>query len=187
MDVLQADGTFKRLLRWEPLGLVDQQSERAAWKQFQPFLDAGNRAAMQAPKTGITLAEFVEEWRESVAVNLKSSTVRAAESHCRAHIVPKLGSLPLTEVWRAEGGRGEEPNWERIVSDKKSNVRDCLQYVEAELLARGKNGSYAEPVVVRSEENCKKIEGKSGGNSLWPCGPRSGTAGPNVVTRQEVY
>jgi replication-associated recombination protein RarA len=93
----------------------------------------------------------------------------------------------LGRVWRAEGGRGEEPNWERIVSDKKSNVRDCLQYVEAELLARGKNGSYAEPVVIRTEENCKKIEGKSGGNSLWPCGPRSGTAGPNVVTRQEVY
>jgi replication-associated recombination protein RarA len=82
----------------------------------------------------------------------------------------------LGRVWRAEGGRGEEPNWERVVTDKKSNVRDCLQYVEAELLARGRNGSFAEPVVIRTEENCKKIEGKSGGNSLWPCGPRSVTA-----------
>jgi integrase len=41
---------------------------------------------------------FVKEWRPNVAVNLKSSTTRAAESHLRAHILPKLGSLPLTEI-----------------------------------------------------------------------------------------
>jgi replication-associated recombination protein RarA len=42
----------------------------------------------------------------------------------------------LAEVWRKEGGKGTEPDWQRVVSDKGSNVRDCLQYVEAELLAR---------------------------------------------------
>jgi integrase len=73
-------------------------SKRAAWKQFQPFLDSANQAAKQAPKTGKTLAEFVEEWRASVAVNLKVSSARAIESHCRAHIIPKLGELPLTEI-----------------------------------------------------------------------------------------
>jgi len=31
-------------------------------------------------------------------VNLKGSTTRAAESHLRAHILPKLGSLTLTEI-----------------------------------------------------------------------------------------
>ena len=41
---------------------------------------------------------FVREWRSSVAVNLKGSTTRAAESHLRAHILPKLGGLPLTEL-----------------------------------------------------------------------------------------
>jgi integrase len=50
------------------------------------------------PKAGLTLAEFVEEWRTSVAVNLKGSTTRAAESHLRAHIITKLGSLHLTEI-----------------------------------------------------------------------------------------
>ena len=42
----------------------------------------------------------------------------------------------LAQVWRAEGGSGDEPDWERVVSDKGQNVRDCLQYLEAELLAR---------------------------------------------------
>jgi hypothetical protein len=49
-------------------------------------------------KSGATLSDFVEEWRGSVSVNLKGSTVRAAESHLRAHIIPKLGSLQLTAI-----------------------------------------------------------------------------------------
>ncbi len=50
------------------------------------------------PKSGMTLETFVKEWRTNVAVNLKGSTTRAAESHLRAHILPKLGSLTLTEI-----------------------------------------------------------------------------------------
>jgi integrase len=98
-DVLQADGTFKRKLRWVSLGLVKALSKRAAHKALQPYLDAVNKEALRAsPKTGITLAEFVEEWRTVVAEMLKGSTKRAAESHLRAHLIPKLGSLPLTEI-----------------------------------------------------------------------------------------
>ena len=33
-----------------------------------------------------------------MAANLKGSTARAAESHFRAHILPRLGILPLTEI-----------------------------------------------------------------------------------------
>jgi integrase-like protein len=50
------------------------------------------------PKSGASPDSFVKEWRINVAVNLKGSTTRAAESHLRAHILPKLGSLPLTEI-----------------------------------------------------------------------------------------
>ena len=118
-DVLQSDGTFKRKKRWQPLGLVKEQSERAAWKQFQPYLDAVNEVpAKLPPKSGITLAEFVEEWRRDVAPNLKVSSARAIESHCRAHLIPKLGDLPLTELntkaiqsfvaYLASGGRSRK-------------------------------------------------------------------------------
>lgn len=98
-DVLQVDGTFKRDQCWQPLGLVSKQSERAAWKQFQPYLDKVNDAVIKAPANdGLTLAQFAQEWRAKVAVNLKRSTTRAAESHLRAHIIPKLGNLQLTEI-----------------------------------------------------------------------------------------
>jgi integrase len=97
-DVLQSNGTFKRVQRRVVLGPVSSLSERAAWKISQPYLDRVNATAKLPPKSGITLIQFVQEWRSSVAVNLKGSTTRAAESHLRAHIIPKLGSLPLTEI-----------------------------------------------------------------------------------------
>jgi hypothetical protein len=46
----------------------------------------------------MTLEAFAEEWRSTIAVNLKDSTVRAAESHLRAHILPKLGKVLLPEI-----------------------------------------------------------------------------------------
>src|SRR6266481_10012494 len=98
-DVLQADGKFNREQRWQPLGLASEQSQRAAWRQVHHYLDRVNEAATKLPpKDGLTLAEFVTEWRTSVAVNLKGSTTRASESHLRAHILPKLGSLTLPEI-----------------------------------------------------------------------------------------
>ncbi len=100
------------------LGPVSSLSERAAWKLFQPYLDRVNAAGKLPPKSGMTLETFVREWRSSVAVNLKGSTTRAAESHLRAHIIPKLGSLPLTEIntktvqsfvaYLATGGRSKK-------------------------------------------------------------------------------
>jgi integrase len=89
-----------------------------AWRAFQPYLDRVNTAAKMPPKSGMTLETFVKEWRTNVAVNLKNSTTRAAESHLRAHLLPKLGSLTLTEInteivqafvaYLATGGRSKK-------------------------------------------------------------------------------
>jgi integrase len=97
-DVLQSDGTFKRVRRCVLLGPVSSLSARAARKMFQPYLDRVNEAAKMPPRSGITLEVLVKEWRASVAVNLKGSTTRTAESHLRAHILPKLGGYLLTEI-----------------------------------------------------------------------------------------
>jgi len=98
-DVLQPNGTFERVQRTVVLGPVSSLSERAAWKLFQPYLDRVNsESAKTPPRTGKTLEQFVREWRTSVAINLAATTARAMESHLRAHIIPKLGGLPLTEI-----------------------------------------------------------------------------------------
>src|SRR6266849_6900708 len=68
-DVLQPNGTFKRVQRCVVLGPVSSLSERAAWKLFQPYLDRVNAAGKLPPKYGVTLESFVKEWRTNVAVN----------------------------------------------------------------------------------------------------------------------
>jgi hypothetical protein len=123
-DVLQANGTFKRVRRCVLLGPVNSMSERAAWKSFQPYLDRVNTMAKMPPRSGITLETFVNEWRTNVAVNLKGSTTRASESHLRAHILPKLGSLTLPEIntkavqafvaYLATGGRSKKDGRKRV-------------------------------------------------------------------------
>ncbi len=97
-DRVQADGSRKRVQRTVVLGSVSELSRRAASKVFQPHLDRVNNEVIVPPKSGVTLNTFVREWRSGVAVNLKGSTVRAMESHLRAHILPKLGHLSLSEI-----------------------------------------------------------------------------------------
>jgi len=92
------EGKVHRLQRMIRLGPASKLSERAAWAKFQPYLDRVNSPVKLPPKSGVTLEAFVEEWRTSVSVNLKPSTVRAAESHLRTHIVPSLGQLTLSEL-----------------------------------------------------------------------------------------
>ena len=97
-DVASSDGTIKRIRRTVRLGPVAELSERAAWARFQQYLDRVNSETQKPRIRGMTLQNFAAEWRSTVAVNLKASTVRAAESHLRSHIQPRLGQFLLTEI-----------------------------------------------------------------------------------------
>ena len=99
IDVLNQDGTFEREQIWQALGLVTEQSKRAARRQFQPYLDKVNAEAVKMPpKSGFTFSELVAEWDVKVSGNLAGSTTRAAKSHLRAHLLPQLGNLDLSEI-----------------------------------------------------------------------------------------
>ncbi len=41
----------------------------------------------------------------------------------------------LDQVWHAEGGNGNAPDFERLAKDCRNNVRDCLMRLEVELMA----------------------------------------------------
>jgi integrase-like protein len=74
-------------------------SRRQALAALQPYLDAVNTApAPTVTSKGKTFADAVQEWREQIAVNLKPSTVRAAESHLSQHIEKRLGNLLLRDM-----------------------------------------------------------------------------------------
>ena len=147
-------------------------SERAAWKALQPHLDKVNKDALRAPKTGITLAEFVEEWRTSVSVNLKAGTVRVAESNLRAHILPKLGSLTLPEIdtkcvqsfvaYLAQGGRSRKTttNVLATLSSIMRTARDwdyaCASF-QFSALTLPREGVKVEQRSFSDEETCRVI------------------------------
>jgi hypothetical protein len=91
VDTLQPDGTARREQRSQTFRGLSERGARAA---FQPILDAvnaANHATPPVPKASDTVDRAVSEWREHVAVTLKSSTRRSAESHLRRHIMPLLG------------------------------------------------------------------------------------------------
>jgi hypothetical protein len=73
-------------------------SHRAALATFQPYLDGVNAFVPATPKVGRTLEEVIEEWRKHIPGSLKPSTMRAAESHLRHHILPRLGQKRLTQL-----------------------------------------------------------------------------------------
>ncbi len=97
-DRMKPDGTINRARRSVVLGTVKHVSKLQAIEALKPYLDAVNLVAMPKPKAGRTLKNFVEEWKRNVAPTLKPSTVRAAESHLRTHILPAMGDLSLTAI-----------------------------------------------------------------------------------------
>jgi integrase len=97
-DRLQLDGSISRVRRSVVLGDAATVSHRSAFATLQPFLDRVNVAPAPPPKTGKTLMEAISEWRVQIAPNRKPSSVRASESHLKQHIIPKLGTLRLSEL-----------------------------------------------------------------------------------------
>ncbi len=75
-------------------------SRRAAETEMQTILASVNATNKTSPakKKAQTLSDVVNEWRQIVAVNLKSRGRETAESHLRAHIIPRLGSCSLSEL-----------------------------------------------------------------------------------------
>jgi integrase len=76
-------------------------SKRQANKLAEPILAEANHQTeipVRAMRNGLTLAEYIPEFRRVGMINLKPSTRKAMESSIRAHIVPVLGSIQLTQI-----------------------------------------------------------------------------------------
>lgn len=97
-DRVKSDGTIHRARRSVVLGAVKHMTKLQAIEALRPHLEAVNLVAISKAKAGRTLRNFVEEWKCNVAPTLKPSTVRAAESHLRTHILPTMGEMSLAAI-----------------------------------------------------------------------------------------
>jgi integrase len=94
------DGERVRVKVSKRLGSIEL-SKRSARKLAQPILDAANHQTdipIRDSNAGVSLGEFIPDWRKHVANSLKPSTLRSMESSIRAHLIPLLGDTPLTEI-----------------------------------------------------------------------------------------
>jgi integrase len=101
-DVIEADGTIKRVERSEILGTKRELPTKClATRRLELELARINSPTYRARRTA-TLAEFSEKWERLVLTQHKPSTVRAAQSHLRSHVLPQLGRLRLDQIGREQ-------------------------------------------------------------------------------------
>lgn len=97
-DVIGIDSAVRRVRVARPIGTLGElPTKKLALRRLELYLAKINAPGYR-PGRVATLAEFVERWRADVLVQHKPSTVRAAESHLRTHIIPLLGSRRLEDL-----------------------------------------------------------------------------------------
>jgi integrase len=97
-DVIQADGTTRRVERSEVLATKRElPTKHLAERVLEERMGRINSPGYRAVRIG-TVEEFSERWTAEVLSQYKPSTVRAAQSHLRNHILPGLGKLRMDEV-----------------------------------------------------------------------------------------
>lgn len=99
-DVVQPDGSVKRVQRAESLGPTSRVTRQQARAILQNRVGTLNMSERR-PQAIMPLEEFVRlEWRPNAALALKKSTVKYYGFQLDRHIIPAFGSCALCEVTR---------------------------------------------------------------------------------------
>ena len=100
--MIQLDGTTKRVLRAEVLGLVSELSERDARNRMTVLLRPINEGKYR-PEATITFGQFLKEcWEPAVVPQLKPSSVRYYGLQIRCHLLPTFGAWRIKDITKAE-------------------------------------------------------------------------------------
>jgi integrase len=100
--VVQLDGTTKRVLRAEILGLVGELSEREARNKMAVLLRPINEGRYR-PEATITFNQFLQQcWEPAVVPQLKPSSVRYYGLQIRCHLLPTFGTWRIKDITKAE-------------------------------------------------------------------------------------
>src|SRR5580704_15967402 len=97
-NVLQRDGSVKRVQRAETLGPVRNITRQMARSILDQRLEAEN-LNQRRPQAIRPFAEFVrEEWKPNAALAIKKSTMKFYNFQLERRILPVFGSCSLNEV-----------------------------------------------------------------------------------------
>jgi integrase len=101
-NVLQPNGSVRRILRAETLGPISKITRQQAREALRQRLEPINMGQLR-PQTSMTFADFVQtEWIPNAGLALKRSSVRYYRSQLDSRIIPALGSFSLCSLKRVQ-------------------------------------------------------------------------------------
>lgn len=100
--VIQPDGTIKRVLRSQVVGLVNELSERMAHNRVGVLLRPINEGKYR-PEGTLTFSQFLKEcWEPAVVPHLKPTSVHYYGKQIENHLLPTFGEWRIKDITRAE-------------------------------------------------------------------------------------
>jgi integrase len=137
-DIIQADGSTVRTRPQIVLGTKKElPTQRLAARKLDEILSRINDTTYQ-PTRIATIAEFAERFREEVLAKRKASTIRSANSHFDAHILPQLGKLRLDQI----GPENQQIFVNSLLDASRKTVLNVLSTLSA-MLTTAKNWGYS--------------------------------------------
>jgi len=97
-DVVDSTGQVHRRCRKVLLGTVREIPTRKLAQRRLDLVLSRINAPTYRPGRVATFAEFVESWKRDALALSKPSSRKAAESHLRCYLIPRLGKLRLEEI-----------------------------------------------------------------------------------------
>jgi integrase len=101
-SVIEPNGTTKRVLRSQVLGLVNELSEREAHNRVGVLLRPINEGKYR-PEATMTFGQFLNEcWEPAVVPHLKPTSVRYYGKQIQRHLLPTFGGVRIKDITKAE-------------------------------------------------------------------------------------
>ena len=100
--MIEPNGTTKRVLRSQVLGLVNELSEREAHNRVGVLLRPINEGKYR-PEATMTFGQFlIECWESAVVPHLKPTSVRYSGKQIQRHLLPTFGGVRIKDITKAE-------------------------------------------------------------------------------------
>ena len=137
-DIIQTDGNTVRTRPQIVLGTKKElPTQRLAARKLDEVLSRINACSYQ-PTRFATVAEFAKRFREEVLAKRKPSTVRSADSHLDAHILPQLRNLRLDQI----GPENQQIFVNSLQGASRKTVLNILSTLSS-MLTTAKNWGYS--------------------------------------------
>ena len=137
-DLTQANGSVRRVRRWEVLALKKGITRRGAERLLAERLSRMGSASSACSAPAERFADFAARWMTTVMIHHKPSTQQGEKSVIQNHLIPAFGGLALRDL-----GAENLQRWVSAQSGAANSVRNRLTVLK-EMWTTAKAWGYAQ-------------------------------------------